>query len=136
MKTRLSLLLFFLILMSSVSGSILNLVTVKQPTCLPGNQVDTAIHLIDVPFVTLHADPEWRFTAISQLFVPPTDDSWNHSYDVNLASVYGLQVEGTGKGSGRDTEVVIDARKGKVPQGCPFSPEQVIGAVDTCVRLM
>ena len=94
------------------------------------------IRIVDVPFATMWADPEWRFSAISRPFVPATDGSWREPHDVNLASLYGITVSGTYKKNSRDIEVVIDASKAVVPPGYPFTIEQVVDAVTTCVKLM
>jgi len=102
---------------------------------LHGAESDSRISITSVPFVTFHADPEWRFSAISKPFVPPTDGTWR-PHDVNLASLYGISVSGSYKENGTDMLVTIDASKAVIPDGYPFSVEQVIDAVITCVKLM
>jgi hypothetical protein len=123
-------------LLLHVSASQLSLTSVKQATYLHGSETDPAIHIIDVPFATSHADPEWRFTAISKPFIPATDGSWNQPHDVNLASLYGIKVEGASVADSQDVNVTIDATKAKVPEGYPFTLAQVIDSVTTCVKLM
>jgi hypothetical protein len=68
-------LLLLTTLATSVSASHLGLTSVKQPVYLTGTESDSVIHIIDVPFATMWADPEWRFTAIGRPFVPATDGS-------------------------------------------------------------
>jgi hypothetical protein len=129
-------LLLLATLATSVSASHLGLTSVKQPVYLIGTESDSVIRIVDVPFATMWADPEWRFTAICRPFVPATDGSWREPHDVNLASLYGITVVGTYKKDSRDVEVVIDASKAAVPPRYPFTIEQVIDAVTTCVKLM
>lgn len=129
-------LLFLATLATSLFGSHLGLRSVKQPLYLMGTESDPMIHIVDVPFATTWADPEWRFTAICQSFVPATDGSWREPHDVNLASLYGITVTGTYKKGSQDIEVVIDASKATVPSHYPFTMEQVVDAVTTCVKLM
>ena len=129
-------LLLLTTLATSVSASHLGLTSVKQPVYLIGTESDSVIRIVDVPFATMGADPEWRFTAICRPFVPATDGSWREPHDVNLASLYGITVVGTYKKDSRDVEVVIDASKAAVPPRYPFTIEQVIDAVTTCVKLM
>lgn len=135
-KPMKTVLLAFLITAGPIFASHLGLGTVKQPTYLLGTEADSVIRIIDVPFVTAHADPEWRFTAICQPFVPAADISWKEPHDVNLTSLYGIKVMGTFKNGTRDMDVIIDATKAKVPQHYPFTITQVVDAVATCVKLM
>jgi hypothetical protein len=113
----------------------LGLVTVKQAVYLHGSDSDARIEVVDVPFVTSHADPEWRFGAIGRPFVPPTDGSWKSPGDVNLASLYRIKISGLQTENG-NVEVVIDLSEAVVPEGYPFTIDQVLEAVTTCVRLM
>jgi hypothetical protein len=116
------------------SGSELRLDTISLPLYLHGAETDSLISIVAVPFATFHAAPEWRFSALSKPFVPPTDGAWK-PHDVNVASLYGIVVSGNYKENGMDMVVTIDASKAAVPEGYPFSVEQVIIAVDTCVKL-
>ena len=67
-------------------------------------------------------------------FIPPTGGSWR-AHDINLASIYHIVVDGTSD-NGKDVLVTIDASKAAQPEGYPFSIEQVIDAVATCVKIM
>jgi hypothetical protein len=102
---------------------------------LHGSETDPRISIQSVPFSTFYADPEWRFSAIAKPFIPQTDGSWQ-PHDVNLTSLYGLVVGGGYKENGKDILVTIDASKAAPPEGYPFTVDQVIDAVVTCVRLM
>ncbi len=119
------------------SGSSLSLVTIVQPVYLHGSESDSRITFQAVPFVTFHSAPEWSFTAISTPFIPPTDGTWK-PHDVNLASLYKITVSGGYKDNQeeqKDILVTIDASKAVVPEGHPFTVEQVIDAVVTCVKM-
>lgn len=129
-------LISYVLLFLPASASLLGITSVKQATYLHGGDSDSVIQIIDVPFVTSYADPEWRFSAISKPFIPATDDSWKQPKDVNMASVYGITVTGGLKPGSNDVEVVVDATKAKVPVGYPFTITQVTDAVVTCVKLM
>ncbi len=129
--------LFFALLLCFApvaSGSVLRLDSISLPLYLHGSEADPRISIVAVPYVTFYADPEWCFSALSKPFVPPTDGTWK-PHDVNLASVYGIVVSGTYKDNNMDMVVTIDASKASVPEGYPFTIEQVITAVDTCVKL-
>ena len=129
--------LFFALLLCLApvaSGSQLRLDSISLPLYLHGSESDPQISIVPVPFVTFHADPEWNFSALSKPFVPPTDGTWK-PHDVNLASVYGIAVSGSYKDNNMDMVVTINASKAAAPEGYPFSVEQVIDAVVTCVKL-
>jgi hypothetical protein len=117
------------------SGTALRLVTVTQPQYLHGSESDTVITFQPVPFVTFFSDPEWRFGAIARPCIPQTDGTWK-PHDVNLTSLYKISVSGGYKENNRDILVKIDASKAVVPEGYPFSIEEVIDAVTTCVKMM
>jgi hypothetical protein len=116
-------------------GSELRLTTVTQPLYLHGSETNSRISLEPVPYVTFESDPEWRFAAICVPFVPPTGGSWR-AHDINLASLYRIKVDGTYDKDGKDMLVNVDASKATQPEGYPFTVEQVIEAVVTCVKIM
>lgn len=124
-----------LVTMQLSLASELRLTSVTQPLYLHGSESDSRIAFESVPYVTFAADPEWRFSAISVPFIPPTGGSWR-AHDVNLASIYHIVVDGTYADNGKDMLVTIDASKAARPEGYPFSIEQVIDAVATCVKIM
>jgi len=116
-------------------ASELGLTSVTQPLYLHGSESDPRIAFESVPYVTSASDPEWRFSAISVPFIPPTGGSWR-AHDVNLASIYHIAVDGTYAENGKDLLVNVDASKAAQPEGYPFSVEQVVDAVVTCVKIM
>ncbi len=97
---------------------------------------EEALRTMQLVYRIYYADPEWRFTAISKPFIPPADGSWQKPHDVNLASLYGIKVQGDSPPDSQDLHVTIDATKAKVPEGYPFTLAQVIDSVTTCVKLM
>jgi len=76
-----------------------------------------------------------RFSAICVPFVPPTRGSWR-AHDINLASIYRITVDGTYGKDSKDILVNVDASRATQPEGYPFTVEQVIEAVVTCVQIM
>lgn len=134
-RSRLIVIALLLSLVPLAWGSELRLDTVSLPLYLHGAEEDSRISIREVPFVTFNADPEWRFPAISTPFTPPASGSVKTG-DVNLTSLYGITVEGNYKEKGQDMVVTINASKAVQPEGYPFTVEQVIDAVTTCVKLM
>jgi hypothetical protein len=147
MKTRTSLfpaLLLLALAFASLSSptdsgaTSLGMLTVKMPLYLHGSDGDPLIEIADVPFVSAYAAPEGTYAAITKPFTPPTDGSWKDKEDVNIASVYGIKVEAT-EDSASDVPhliIIVNASAAKVPEGYPFTIQQVTDAVVTCVRLM
>lgn len=131
-----NLLFIFGLLSLHIQASELSLRSVKQPLYLHGGGESPGISVTDVPFVSYYADPEWRFSAIAEPFIPANDSGWKTPHNVNLASLYGISVGGTYMKGSRDMLVRIDISKALVPEGYPFTIEQVTQAVETCVRLM
>jgi hypothetical protein len=127
--------ILFVVVAPLLFGSELGLTTVTQPLYLHGSESDPRISLEPVPYVTSESDPEWRFSAICVPFVPPTRGSWR-AHDINLASIYRITVEGTYGEDGEDVLVSVNASKATQPEGYPFTVEQVIDAVVTCVKIM
>ena len=137
MKTLPSLILCALCF-SQAQASHLRIETVKQPLYLLGSEMDCRIQIADVPYVTYSSDPEWRFSAIC---APCRPAGGKEAQDVNLVSLYKIVVGGTYKKTeswevSRDIEVTIDLSKAAVPDGYPFTIEQVTDAAVTCVKLM
>ena len=92
-----SLLIASVMIVLPLHASQLSLRTVKQPLYLHGGDESPHISITDVPFVSHYADPEWRFPAIAQPFIPAKDSGWKKPHDINLASIYGITVGGTYK---------------------------------------
>ena len=118
-----------------LSASLLRMETVTQPLYLHGSDMETRIVFQAVPFITHHSEPEWRFPAISAPCIPSTAPS-RPPQDVNLASLYRISAAGTYKPESHDLKVTIDASKAVRPEEYPFTIDQVVDAVVTCVRLM
>ena len=115
-------------------ASQLRLTTVSQPLYMHSDS-DPVITITQVPYVTFHADPEWRFPAIATPFIPPTSNP-QPGTDVNLVSVYRIAISVETNDDGSKMTVTIDATKATRPEDYPFTIEQVIDAAATCVKLM
>lgn len=120
---------------SVAAASELRIAKVTLPLYLHGSETDVEISFETVPIATTYPTPEWRYSAISTAYVPPSGGYWKPT-DINLTSVYGISVEGTEANEGKTIVVTIDASKAVKPEGYPFTIEQVIDAVTTCVKLM
>lgn len=120
---------------TSVLGSELRLTSVVQPLYLHGSESDSVISFTQVPHVTFQADPEWRFPAIATPFIPPTSGT-KPATDVNLVSLYRIAISVDSNDDGKKLTVTIDATKAVLPEGYPFTIEQVIDAAATCVKTM
>ena len=86
-----------------------------------------------IPFVTSYASPEAVLGAMSLPYIPHHDSSWKESTeDCNLITRYGIKlkfklVEGTG-----DYLMTIDVSAAKVPEGYPFTIEEVVRSLKAC----
>lgn len=126
--------LFSLLLWSGTAyGTALGLICVKQPIYLHGSDMDTQITIADVWIVSASSVQPYGY--INVPFVPPSVTG-KPGTDVNLASLYHIGIDTEEDGKGNKMEVVIDASAAKVPDGYPFSIEQVIDAMTTCVKIM
>jgi len=134
MKTFLGSLILIL-LMTQAEATTLKLFTVKQPIFLEGSDTGGQINIMDVCIVSFRATPETYYSAICLPFIPPTDGSWKEPKDVNLASRCGIKVS-PHEDKSSHMVVTIDASNAKVPAGCPFTLDQVIDSVSTCVKLV
>lgn len=130
--------LLFLFFVSAISATELGIRTVKQPIYLHGADTDTVIRIIDVPYVTASASPEAEISAICHPFIPPSGKSWRNPHDINIASIYGITTDLVQDFNKKIPEgkVAIDASKARQPEGYPFTVEQVIDSVTTCIKLM
>ncbi len=119
-------------------ASLLGLFSVKQPLYLHGSDADPEVTFYDVPVASSGSLPESTFAAISLPFVPLSDGSWSEPADVNLASLYGVRVSAVDDSSNEQQHwtIMVDASVAKVPEGYPFTIEQVTDAVVTCVKSM
>jgi hypothetical protein len=130
--------LFMLLGLGTANASLLGLFTVKQPLYLHGSDADAQVAFFDVPVASAGSTPESAFAAISMPFIPPSDGSWRQPKDVNLASLYGIRVSAVEDSSKtlRHWIITVDASASKIPEGYPFTIEQVTDAVVTCVKSM
>jgi hypothetical protein len=124
------------VLASTITHSTsLGLMTVKQPIYFHGSDGDVVIRILDVHVASWAAHPEGFYAAITLPYVPVTDGSWKEPTNINVAVQYGIGVRADGNDPDH-TVVTIDASNAKVPKDYPFTIEQVIDSVTTCVKLM
>ncbi len=65
-------------------------------------------------------------------YVPHHDSSWTKTQNVNLITLYGLQITYSEASEHKGYKMVVDASKASIPDGYPFSIEQVIEATRIC----
>jgi hypothetical protein len=115
--------------------------SISLPVYYHGSDTDPTIETLSVPYAVYSSEPEWKGAAMSRPYIPPALEANHQPGDVNLLSLYGIEVssdlvvdEGK-RTSGPDVIVAIDASKAVRPDGYPFSIEEVIESARTCVRL-
>ena len=116
----------------------LSLLMVKMPIYLHGSDSDTQIQILNVPVMNASSTNEASYSAICHAFIPPNISSWVKPSDVNIASQYGIHVsmeEASEKGI-YHWMITVNAEAAKRPEGFPFTIEQVVDSVVTCVKLM
>ncbi len=118
----------------SLPASTLGLTTVKQPLYMHSD-ADPKILILDVPVASSGTVPEGFFPSICLPFVPASDDTWKERGDINLASLYKIKLEVL-EGDTLVWKLIIDASAAKVPEGYPFTIEQVVDSVETCIKMM
>lgn len=121
-----------------VGATSLSLLTVRMPLYLHGADSDARITIVEVPVMNASSTNMAAFSAICHPFHPPSVSSWVKPRNVNIASEYGLEVslDDSQKVNGVWHWIItVDAAAARVPEGYPFTVEQVIDSVITCVRL-
>ena len=130
-KMRVISILFLLLSCAVVSASALRLTSVYLPVYFHAD-TDAEILVTKVQFATSQAAPEARLSMLSSEYVPHHDTSWKKREDVNLITLYGLQITFTAADKFKGYDMVIDSSEAKVPEGYPFTVEQVVEAAKTC----
>jgi hypothetical protein len=133
MKTINLLLVTLSLFASAANGSVLAILTTKQPLYLAGSGGGDEILIRDVQVVSLHADPEATFSAIVVPYTPPSDGSWKQPGNVNIAALAGIEIHCKHL-DGRLTEVIIAADAAKTPKNLPFGIDEIIDATRRCVE--
>jgi hypothetical protein len=128
----------FILLTTLGSATELAMVIVKQPLYLHGSDSDVQIRIVDVPVAYSTSHPESYFAAIHLPFTPATNGSWKRPTDVNMVSVYGIEVSASegSTNSVPEWKITINASAAKQPDGYPFTIDQVIDATMTCIKVM
>lgn len=123
----------FFLCASAAKASLLAIVTVKQPLYLAHSGGGDEILIRDVQVVSDRTGLEADFGAIVLPFTPPTDGSWKHPANVNIASLAGIKIRSNDPGKG-EIDVVIDATSAKLPANVSFTIKDVIDATARCVQ--
>lgn len=130
-------LLLLVLLVQSAQSTLVSLGPVKMPLYLHGSDTDPRISIMDVPVIDGSSSPEEMYSAISRVFTPPSPARFQKT-NVNMASSYGI-LASLSYGEAKEELhwiITVDASSAKKPEGHPFSVEQVVDAVVTCVKLM
>ena len=123
--------LLLLLSCAVVSASALRLTSVYLPVYFHAD-TDVEILVTKVPFATSQAAPEARLSMLTSEYVPHHDSSWKKREDVNLITLYGLQITFSAADKSKGYKMVIDSSQAKVPEGYPFTVKQVVEAAKTC----
>lgn len=115
-------------------GTTVGLMQIKLPLYLHDSDMDARVLIADVPVVLNSSAWESACSMVASPYVPMGDTRWIKPHDVNLTSLYGIRIGAEDKAGNK--EVTIDASAAKIPEGYPFTLEQVIDAVSTCLKLM
>lgn len=131
--------LLSLFLLSGIaSASTTTFLMVKMPVCLVDESTGNApiIIIIDVPVLSSGSTPDINFNHITSVYTPPSAAPWVKPYNVNVAVMYGIQIESVLSGANDAVTITIDATSAKKPKDMEHSIDQVMDAVEKCVRLM
>lgn len=117
------------------AATVLRISKVTLPLYLHGSDTDVEISFESVPIASSLSDPESMYSAIAKPYIPPSQGPWK-PVDINVASLYKIAIAVQVPEEGKDTVVTIDASKASRPEDYPFTIDQVIDAVSTCVKIM
>ena len=131
-------LLLSLLLMTGFSlGSTTTFLVVKMPVCLiDEGDSSPPILILDVPVLRSHGAPESEFGFICSEYKPHSAAKWVEPYNVNVAAMYGITIDGALSPKKDQLTITIDASKAKKPEDMEHSVDEVVDAVEKCVRLM
>jgi hypothetical protein len=131
-------LLLSMLLMTGFSlGSTTTFLVVKMPVCLVDEgDSNPPILILDVPILRSHGAPESEFGFICTEYKPHSAAKWVEPYNVNVAAMYGIRIDGTLSPKNDLLTITIDASKAKKPEDMRHSVDEVVDAVEKCVRLM
>jgi len=131
-------LILSLVLLTGLSlGSTTTFLVVKMPVCLvdEGNG-NPPIIILDVPVLRSQGAPDADFGFICSEHKPRSIAGWVEPYNVNVAVMYGITIESKLSPKNDLLTITIDASKAKRPEDMVHSVDDVIDAVEKCVRLM
>ena len=131
-------LLLSLLLMTGFSlGSTTTFLVVKMPVCLiDEGDSSPPILILDVPILRSHGAPDYDFGFVCSEYKPRSTANWVEPYNVNVAAMYGITIHGALSPKNDLLTITIDASKAQKPDDMEHSVDEVVDAVEKCVRLM
>ncbi|WP_395753118.1 hypothetical protein [Prosthecobacter sp.] len=130
-------LLLFSLLFSLAQASTTSFLMVKMPVCLSDESEEfPPIFLLDVPVLRAGGAPDCDFGLICSEYLPPSAAKWAKPQNVNIAAAYGIRITARISAADQTLALTIDATTAHKPEGSPHSIEQVIDAVEKCVKSM
>ncbi len=132
-----TLLLLFSVLVSFTQATTTSFILVKMPVCLysESNELPPII-ILDVPVLRSHGAPDQDFGYICSEYLPPSAAKWAKPENVNIAATYGIIISAEMSPPDKTLTLTIDASSARKPEDSPHSIEQVMDAVEKCVKLM
>ncbi len=110
---------------------------VKMPVCLSDETEEfPPIIILDVPVLRAGGAPDGDFGLICSEYLPPSAAKWAKPENVNIAASYGIVISAKLTPSSQTLTLTIDASAAHKPEGSPHSIDQVMDAVEKCVKQM
>ncbi len=132
-----ALLLLLFSLVSLAQATTTSFLMVKMPVCLADESEEfPSITLLDVPVLRAGGAPDQDFGYICSEYFPPSAAKWAKPGNVNIAATLGIVISATIDSANQKLTLTIDASGAHKPEGSPYSIEQVVDAVEKCVRQM
>jgi hypothetical protein len=129
--------LLFSVLVSFAQATTTSFILVKMPVCLSDESEEfPPIIILDVPVLRASGGPDIDFGYICSEYLPPSKAKWSKPENVNIAASYGIFISAKMSSTDQTLTLTIDASSAKKPEDSPHSIEQVMDAVEKCVKLM
>ena len=110
---------------------------VKMPVSLVDEgEGNPPIIILDVPILRSGGAPEQDFGYITSEHKPRSEAKWVEPYNVNVAAMYGIKIHSALSPNNDQLTITIDASTAKKPEDIHHSINDVMDAVEKCVRLM
>lgn len=132
-----ALLLFVSFLPLLAQATTTSFIMIKMPVCLSDeSEKFPPIVILDVPVLRADGAPDHDFGHICDEYVPRSTVKWAEPGNVNIAAAYGIAITAEMPPGGKTLTLTIDASSAQKPEDSPHSIEQVMDAVEKCVKLM